>query len=135
MNHISGTRTLMLAFDGDMNKFYTYLVGLLKRGIQQTSTHVPAQAPPLLPASGRNTVPFLDTIGPNPHVLIVALLVRYHTLLRQSNLFYSDSVSDPEHTLRVKDITPKVNGLIISVRFSNVYEVFTRGQHNRCFDA
>ena len=72
----------------------------------------------MCPVDVRNIIRFLDTIRPNRHVLIAALLLGYYTLLRQSNLFYSYSPTDPRHTLRVRDIAIREDGLVVTVRSS-----------------
>ena len=70
----------------------------------------------LILANIRNIVRFYSTIGSNCYVFMVMLLLGYYALLQQSNLFYSDSPSDPQHTLCVKDITPSRTGVNVCVR-------------------
>ena len=120
MNYISGVRTWVLASDRIVSAFDRYLVKLMKHGVQRTSTHVPAQAPPLLPMDVQNAVCFYNSIDPNCHVLVAALLVGYFTLLSQSNLFYSYCADDPGHTLRVCRLTLTHDGLCICVRSSKI---------------
>ena len=90
LNYISGARTWVLAVEGLASAFDTYLVKLLKRGLTRTSNHLPTRAPPLLPMDVRNAIRFYDTIGRNQYILVAVLLLGFFTLLRQSNLFYSD---------------------------------------------
>ena len=93
LNYISGARTWVLAAEGFAPTFDTYLVKLLKRGLTQTSNHIPARAPPLLPMDVQNMIRYYATIGRNRQVLVATLLLGYFTLLCQSNLFYSDHPS------------------------------------------
>ena len=86
--------------------------------VYPASGHVLAQSPPLLPMDVRNAICFYNSIGPNRHMLVVALLVGFFTLLRQSNLFYSHRADDPGHALRACDITITCDGLCVRVRSS-----------------
>ena len=113
MNYISGACTWVLTSDGLALAFDTYF---MKRDMQRMSSHVPAQAPPLLPIVVYNAIQFYSTIGPNHHVLVASLLIGYFTLLRQSNLFYSCRLYDPDHILRARDIAVTKDGLCVRVR-------------------
>ena len=82
MNYISGTRTWVFASDELALAFDMYLMKLMKCGTTRMSSHVPAQAPPLLSIDVRNAIWFYSTIGLNPHELVASLLIGYFTLLR-----------------------------------------------------
>ena len=114
-NYISGARSWVRMLEGDTAPFDSYQATLLKRGIQRSTTHEPAQAPPLTPDDIKTIIKYLRSAGPNGSVIVSAILLAYFTLLRQSNLFASASGDGAEHVLSVRDITVTSAGLNVRV--------------------
>ena len=116
MNYISGARTWVLLITGSAHAFDSYQVTLVKRGVQRLSQHVTRRASPITPQEMKEAIYHITATGPHAAVLTAALLIGYHTLLRQSNLLASHAQADPGHTLQRSDITLTEKGITITVR-------------------
>lgn len=116
LNYISGAKTWVQLFGGNVAPFATYPVTLMKRGVQRLSTHVTSQAPPLSPTDLKRALDYLTTAGPTAKVMRAALLVAYYTIIRQGNLLHTGARYDPGHTMTASDITTSELGLTVTVK-------------------
>ena len=116
LNYLSGARIWVRALGGSPAPFDAYPVTLMKRGLHRASSHHTRRAPALTPALLADVQDFLQSAGPNRHVLTAALLLGYATLLRQSNLLLSTNPALHVHALRARDVTRDPSGLLVHVR-------------------
>ena len=116
MNYLSGARTWIQLLGGNTKAFDSYQVSLMKRGVYRLSQHTPRQALPLTPSDLQAAIMVLRASGPPAQVLIAALLLGYHTLLRQGNFLTTLTKYDPGHALQARDITQTQTGLEVTVK-------------------
>lgn len=90
----------------------------MKRAIIKTSKHVVSRAPPMSPAELRQIISFLVNLVPVPYVIIVALILGFLTLMRQSNLVASSVLVHGPHVLKFSDVCVKNNVLHVTLRSS-----------------
>ena len=101
--YFNTVKSWVLAGSWDSSVFSAPEVQLLKKGIVRTSSHIPVPASPPPPADFKRIILFLTSLHPTPFTIIVALLLAYFTLLRQSNLLCPSNALGP-HALRFKDV-------------------------------
>ena len=82
----------------------------MKKGLVKSSTHSLAQATPIIPPQFALIIQLLNIYRPAPYVFIVALILAYLTLFRQSNLVSGISGPGPL-TLLHGDVVVKYNVL------------------------
>ena len=116
MNYYSSVKIWVTSHNPHAPSFSSNEVKLMKRAIFKSSSHVPKQAPALTPTHFTSIIRFMYTLRPPPYVLIIAFIVGYLTLIRQSNLVcIAGSRCLSPHVLRVKDVLITENALTITV--------------------
>ena len=118
LNYFSGARTFIDLNFGDTSVFATRAVAEMKKGMVSLSKHVPSQAPPLHPDQVIAICAYFDTQGIEGHIHKTALLIMYHTFLRQSNVTSTVSDDMSPHMMCRGDVTQSDSGLHIRVRSS-----------------
>ena len=115
LNHCNSARTFVKAISGSTAGFDSYVVGLVRKGVQCLSNHMPAVAPPLTRHDVRVAIRFFRTMGDNGLPLIASQFIQYFTLLRQSNLLTILPLATSNHTIPVQDFTEHQDGLNVHV--------------------
>ena len=100
MSYFSSVKISVTAASGDSSAFNAPELYTLKRGLIKNSTHTPSKAPGIVIADFKKIIDFLVNLQPSPHVLVVALLLSYFTLARQSNLVLTSTNLNDCHLVR-----------------------------------
>lgn len=118
-NYLSGARTWVNNHRGCINSFISSQLNDVIKGIENLSSHIVMQAPPLTPAHIQIICAFIDLSPSIPRAIKPALLLSYATFLRSSNIL-SPTMSGwgGTHTLKTRDIRPSPVGLYVIVRSS-----------------
>ena len=114
-NYFSSVKIWVTAGPGDSSAFSAYEISVIKRGLSKNSKHVPTRATPLCPLDFKRIIQCLFTLDPKPVVLIVSLLFGYFTLIRQSNLVTTGSVTSSPHVLKFKDVEVTEEAVFITI--------------------
>ena len=125
LSYLSSIKQWVTSVTGDVNAFNAPEISVMKKGVVKNCMHVPSVVPGIPPSLFKSIIHFLHVMTPRPHVMIIALLVGYSTLVRQSNLIvYSNSSTIPHHVLKRGDVQIIDNALLVTIRSTK-----TRGPH------
>lgn len=125
-NYFSGAKTYVLLMRGKAKVFNSYSIGLVKKGVSNLKNVPVMRAFPLKVKHIIRIYKYFKSLGSSAQVLNVALLIGYFTLLRQSNLFFSESPCDPGHYLTGDDI--RLNERFLRVRVRSTKTTRRQGQ-------
>lgn len=116
-NYISGARSWIQEHGGDNSAFHAPQFTRLLKGFVKNSTHVPEQAPPLLPCHIKDVCYFIDSCPSTSLCVKPAILIAYSCFLRASNVC-APTMNDwlGPHTLLAKDIALQQGTLTITIR-------------------
>lgn len=115
LNYFSGVKTWLETMTGETAIFNSYQVKTLKRSITKNSNHIVTRARPLTPLEFKDLIVFLSGLGSDTRPVVVALIIAYLTLLRQSNIASLSSTSIGPHTLRFEDVICTPNALHVTI--------------------
>ena len=116
-NYLSGAKSFLTQQGVFTNQFDSPLISNLFRGIAKISTHVPIQAPPLLPIDIKRMCDLLSALNDNAHAAKAAILLGFVTFSRQSNLLPSIG-GGSSHVIRCQDVEVTDGQLWVTVNSS-----------------
>ena len=117
LNYFSSVKIWVTAGPGDSSAFLAHEIATLKRGLSKNSPHVATQAPAITPSDFKAIIDFLYGLSPRPLVLIMALLIGYYTMVRQSNfVMTSNTPGQCPHLLKFKDVSLTPDALFVTIR-------------------
>lgn len=119
LNYFSSVKVWVRSTAGGGAAFEAPELSTFKRGILKMSKHVVARATPVSPREFKAIILALSNMSPKPHVIIIALLIAYLTLIRQSNIAnISVGATGSPHVLKAKDIRRRKGALSVTLRSS-----------------
>lgn len=118
MNYFSSVKLWVTAAPGSHPQFAAPELNVMKRAIFKSSKHVPNPPPSVPPDQFRLIISHLVSLNPTPYAHIVALLIAYLTLMRQSNLLSRDPHAPGPHVLRFADVRLRRKELLVTLRSS-----------------
>lgn len=124
-NYFSGARSWVYLHGGDTAPFVAQEMSTMAKAIKDNSTHVVAQAPPILPSHIRTICRFLDNLRIPVPAIKAAILLAYATFCRASNVV-SPALNQwgGPHTLLAGDVFILNGGLQVIIRSTK-----TRGKN------
>lgn len=118
-NYLSGAKYWVTTHGGDPSAFSSIEVAEIIKAVTSESTHVPQQAPPLLPADLRIICAYLDAHLHVHMAIKPCILISYACMLRSSNVVSPNlTVWAGAHTLLARDVRFNNGGLNVIIRSS-----------------
>lgn len=118
LNYFSSVKIWVSGSPGLHPEFDSHEIVIIKRAIIKNSDHVVSRAPPITPGELRSIIYFLSSLVPVPYVVIVALLLGFLTLMRQSNLVASTFDKIGPHVIKFSDVQLFTQKLEVTLRSS-----------------
>ena len=98
-NYCHSVKTWFSSIKGSAPLFVCYHVQVFKRGVKKNVIHIVSRTYPLKPTEFSRIITFLKGLRQDAAVFMIALLVSYLTIVRQSNITSLNHCAPRRHTL------------------------------------
>ena len=115
LNYFSSIKIWVCTMPGEHQSFLAHKIAVMKKGILKSAVHVPSPAPGISPSEFLAVIDYLHHASPVPWVIVLALLLAYLMMLRQSNFVQTTSSPGP-HVLMFDDVECSSKALLGQAR-------------------